>query len=239
MAEHKKFDSSEAQPQSRMASPAKAGVPMFKSMTRILAWAIGPAALLVVIHFIAPDLRDGAVYLPDAVARGEPWRWIAAHFVHRSHEHLGMNVLSWWVGCAALAPVLRRSDGWSWGVLAAPGAISCSLAVVEDQTAPFVGFSALFYAWLVAGAVQGLRIPTWRWVYGLLLAAIFVSIPAGWGWGGVFDGGVVARSPHLHGLFWGLLWGVSSDCVRSSSKGRGTRGRVCDGRDPFSKGGER
>lgn len=187
---------------------AKACDPMHSSINRTLAWAIGPAALMVAIYFVAPDLRDEAVYVPDAFARGEPWRWITAHFVHRNQEHLAMNVVSWWLGCAALVPVLRRADGWSWGILAVPWAISCSLAVAEHQTAPFVGFSALFYAWLVAGAVQGLRIPTWRWVYGLLLAAIFVSIPAGWGWGGVFEVGLVARLPHLHGIVWGLLWGI-------------------------------
>lgn len=181
---------------------------------------MGMALVLVLVHLLPESTREQGIYLWDAPQRGEPWRWLTAHFIHRSSLHLVANLLSWALAALFLSPLPSASRPSGWGIPIAGLAISVSLAVDPAGRDPFVGSSALLYAWLVAGGLRGALAGPRRALYGVALALILVKAVLetiggdGLGFGELMPAGNVALRAHLHALGWGLLWG---GCARFTS----------------------
>lgn len=192
---------------------------------KALIFAASMALILGLVHLLPEATRSGGVYLFDAFERGEAWRWLSAHLIHRDATHLWINLCTWGVGSALLAPVIGRDGRWLRGLLPIALAISISLSLVKPPAAPFVGSSALFYAWLVAGCVRGWRMPDYGIIYvslcALLLLKGAIESLSGFGIGlGIhFEHADIATRPHQHALVWGLVWGVCSQQFRVSPRG--------------------
>lgn len=176
-------------------------------------WAIWVGVSVFAIHLLPAQFRDAGIYFADAPERGEPWRWFVAHLIHRSWPHLLFNVVSWALACWVLAPVLSHRQRWAWGLGWVAIGISASLAMLHPKAPPFVGLSALVYAWLVAGAVQGLALRRFRFAYASLILVLgakqFLEPYTGRAFGGAT---LVALGPsaglaHAQAYCWGLLWG--------------------------------
>lgn len=177
------------------------------------SWAWLVAGVVIAVHCLPQELRSQGIFLENAPDRGEPFRWLFAHFIHRSWAHLGLNLVTWALACWVLRPVLDRDPQWGWQLGAIAIGISASLACLEATALPFVGLSALVYAWLVAGAMKGLVLrPCWG-VYAtllaLLLAKVVLESALGRSLGGaqLGDLGPGAAAAHHHALGWGLVWG--------------------------------
>lgn len=193
-------------------------------------WALGGTLLVLAIHVLPEELRAEGMYLSDALQRKEAYRWLFAHFIHRSWSHLAFNLGTWLLACWVLAPVLARRRRWTGGLPLVAIGICASLAWLDPQSPPFVGFSALIYSWLVAGALQGFALRPRRSAYALLVvvllakAAIEHWLGEGVGWGELGAIGPSAVLAHHHAVVWGMLWGllgVFPDLVRSFGLLRG------------------
>lgn len=180
---------------------------------KALGLVFGVTAFVVVLHALPMEVREQWVYLVDAPKRGEYLRWLLAHFIHQSWTHLAFNVASFWLACWVLAPVLAEGQRWAWGTVPVAVGICASLAILNPQAPPFVGLSALVYAWLVAGAVRGLSLRRFRVGYGLLIALVggklALELSTGRGFGGAswLELGPSANLVHHHAFCWGLFWG--------------------------------
>lgn len=174
---------------------------------------LGLAGLLLGVHLLPESVREQGIYLWDAPQRGEAWRWLTAHFVHRSDLHLVVNLVSWALAALFLSPLLSAKKLTWWGLVPVALAISVSLALDPAGRTPFVGSSALLYAWMVAGCVRGGREGPAQALYCVVLALLLLKGlveafgGAGLGLGELLPTGVVARRSHLHALAWGLVWG--------------------------------
>lgn len=180
---------------------------------KAIAPVLGMMGLLLVVHCLPESIREQGIYLWDAPQRGEPWRWITAHFIHRSGLHLLVNLTCWALAALFLSPVLSAKKLTWWGIVLVAIAISVSFTLDPDGRKPFVGSSALFYAWLVAGCMKGAKEGPARALYGVVLAFLLLKglaeafLDAGLGLGELMRTGEVARRTHLHALAWGLIWG--------------------------------
>lgn len=187
-------------------------------------WGLGVGALLGSVHLLPQTLRTQWIYLPDALQRGEPARWLLCHLVHRSWEHLLGNLVTWGLACWLTAPVLRWTRGKIFGGVAVACAISASLSQAQPVASPFVGFSALTYAWLVAGSCLGVFRTQYRARFGGLLLCLAMKwafeamAGRGLGFAGVLQTGEPATLVHAHALAWGLVWGALLLLVAPNSR---------------------
>lgn len=195
-------------------------------------WAFGVATLVLGVHCLPAHHRADGIYLTDAVQRGEPLRWVFAHFIHRDWAHLGFNVVSWVLACWVLAPVFHADRTWPWGLGLVAVGISGSVSFLSPGAPPFVGLSALVYAWLVAGAVRGFALRQKKGVYGILLVVLFAKaaleafIGRDIGGAGWIDTGPAAAQAHAHALGWGIAWGLVWPRPRGREWLGRARGRV-------------
>lgn len=186
------------------------------------------AVLLVAVHALPEELRAKGIYLADAPERGEAFRWFFAHFIHRSWLHLGFNLGTGALAAWMLAPVFANDNRWGWELGLLGVGLSASLACLQPDAPPFVGLSALIYAWLVAGAIRGLALRRLWGVYASLLTLLFVkaglelALARDMGGATLVHLGPSAVEAHRHAMFWGLLWG-------GIGLTRGRAGRVLGG----------
>jgi len=142
-------------------------------------------------------------YERQALASGEWWRLISAHWVHLNARHLWLDsaglVLLW----SLYARALRA---WQWLLVLAGGsaAIDAGLWWWQPQLQWYVGLSGILHGVWAAGAVaEGRRQGGWAWLMLLVLAVkLFLEQQSG---GSLLVGDFpVVTVAHLYGALGGL-----------------------------------
>lgn len=136
------------------------------------AWwaAIGVAVVATAIAALGDSGRDWLAFDRAAIASGEYWRLLTAHFTHLSWPHLlynltGLSVITYLVGTTL------KAGEWvmTWS-LAMP-TISAGLWFWQPDLAWYVGLSGVLHALLGAGLVATIG----RWGLDLWVVAIVVA----------------------------------------------------------------
>ena len=143
----------------------------------------------LVAHWV-PGGTNALVYDRPAIAAGELWRLLTAHWVHFSYSHLLSN-LAVLVATGWLIEARGRRDPVGLYALAA-SSIGITLFVAQPDLRIFGGGSGVAYAFVTYLGLRGLRdAGRWRWLCVALLAVVGAKLLAEqvWGWS------VVARDP--------------------------------------------
>ena len=178
-------------------------------------WALlGVCALLGLIEWGGEPVRAAWSYQRTAIAAGEWWRVLTAHFVHLDANHALLNtlglVLMWALFARDYSP-LR----WVAIYLVSSLAISLGLYLFDPQIEWYVGASGALHGVMTAGTLAHLRR---RDLDGWILAAFIVaklsyeqiagSMP--------FAGSAhTVVDAHLYGAIGGLVLAL---CLRSRAE---------------------
>jgi rhomboid family GlyGly-CTERM serine protease len=140
-------------------------------------------------HWV-PTAADALIYDRQAVAAGELWRLLTAHWVHFSDAHLLSNlavlaVTGWLIEAQGRGDAVRlfAVAGFSIGI---------ALFVAQPELRIFGGASGVAYAFVTYLGLRGLRdAGRWRRLCAALLAVAGAKLLAEqvWGWS------LVARDP--------------------------------------------
>jgi len=139
---------------------------------RAYGWALlGACALLALLELGGDPLRNAWSYQRSAIAAGEWWRVLTAHFVHLDAGHAFLNglglVLMWALFARDYSP-LR----WLAIYLVASLAISAGLWLFDPQVEWYVGASGALHGVMTAGTLAHLRR---RDLDGWILAVFIVA----------------------------------------------------------------
>lgn len=139
---------------------------------RAYGWALlGACALLALVELGGEPLRAALSYQRTAIAAGEWWRVLTAHFVHLDAGHALLNglglVLMWALFARDYSP-LR----WLAIYLVSALTISLGLYVFNPQIEWYVGASGALHGVMTAGTLAHLRR---RDLDGWILAAFIVA----------------------------------------------------------------
>ena len=112
----------------------------------------GAMAVALLLALGGEPVRQALRYDRAAVASGQLWRLITAHWVHGSTQHIAVNVL----GAALMAALFNRTYCIkSWLIILACGVASIDLGFwfLMPQLQWYVGMSGVLHAVLAAGTV--------------------------------------------------------------------------------------
>jgi len=140
-------------------APARGLPGVLKSLNcdRAYGWALlGACALLALPELAGESLRNAWSYQRTALAAGEWWRALTAHFVHLDAGHALLNglglVLMWALFARDYSP-LR----WLAIYLTAALTISAGLWLFDPQVEWYVGASGALHGVMAAGTLAHLR----------------------------------------------------------------------------------
>lgn len=155
-----------------------------------------------------------------AIADGEYYRLVTAHFTHLGPGHLALNlsglVLIWLLvgrNCCALR--------WVFIIVISIAAISGGFWFIDTDLLWYVGLSGVLHGLLAAGAVRGLRVARMESVVFILVLAAKLAgeqIVGAMPGSAALSGGVVIVNAHLYGAIGGL--------TSALLPGRGAAGRA-------------
>jgi rhomboid family GlyGly-CTERM serine protease len=134
-----------------------AGVLKSLNGDRAYGWALLACCAALLLPVLGGEpLRDALEYDRAAIAQGQWWRLVSAHFVHLDAEHAALNtlglVLMWALFARDYSP-LR----WAAIYLTAALAISAGLWWLDPQIAWYVGASGALHGVMTAGTLAHLR----------------------------------------------------------------------------------
>jgi rhomboid family GlyGly-CTERM serine protease len=169
------------------------GVVLLALLCLIAALALGGEPVLLALRFDR-----------DAVAAGEAWRLLSAHFVHLGAQHVLADgaglVLLWALFARALVP-----RDWAWVLAASLVAIDAGLWWLTPGIAWYAGISGLLHGAWAAGAAAG---TARREPLAVVLLLVLVAKLA-WedlhGTSLVTEGFPVVTTAHLHGAAGAIL----------------------------------
>jgi rhomboid family GlyGly-CTERM serine protease len=146
---------------------------LHKVLQRIAHWRVVLviALLCVCIAAFGDAARELLRYERVAIAGGEYWRLLSAHFAHLGYPHLALNLagllLVWLL-------VGRLYSTWRWLLVAAFSIVvmDAGFWFVDSEMRWYVGLSGLLHGLLLAGAIAGFRsLP----VESIVIAAVVVA----------------------------------------------------------------
>jgi rhomboid family GlyGly-CTERM serine protease len=170
----------------------------------------GLALLIACVLLIAPEAGGDAGrlalrYEREAIAAGEWWRLLTAHFVHLGLEHAALNALGLVLMWALFARDFRPA-GWLAIVATSLVAIDIGLWLRDSTVQWYVGSSGILHGIMAAGTVAHVRR---RDLDGWILAVFIVVKLSYEQWSGALpfsDGeSSVVVSSHLYGAIGGLI----------------------------------
>lgn len=171
--------------------------------------AYGLALLAAVALFLLPELdgesaRAALSYQRAALAEGQWWRLLSAHFVHLDFEHAALNAMGlvlMWALFARDYPPVR----WLAIYLGSALAVSTGLWIVSPEVDWYVGASGALHGVMTAGTLAHLR----RGDLDGWILAVFIVVKLGYE---QFAGALpFAGSPdtivdaHLYGAIGGVV----------------------------------
>jgi rhomboid family GlyGly-CTERM serine protease len=128
----------------------------FRSNPHDWVLPVALAIMLVMLHALAPEVRDALRYDRDAVLGSEPWRLVTGHLVHADGAHLAWNLL----GLVLVWTLFARDYAPShWLVILGVSTVATDLGFLlfEPRLEWYVGLSAVLHGCMAAGLVAWLR----------------------------------------------------------------------------------
>ena len=175
---------------------------------------LGGCALLIALTLAGGRVRELLRYDRAALAAGQLWRLVTAHFVHLDLHHVLLNCLGLALVWALFARDYTKGQ-WTVITLASIAAIDAGLWWWDSTLEWYVGSSGALHGIMAAGALARIRRGE---VEGWVLAA-FLAGKLAWNYwlGGlpVSAGLPVVTQAHFYGVAGGL---AASACLRHSSK---------------------
>jgi len=183
-----------------------------RSRSKLAVWAL-PVAILVASAGLAAagdSAREALAFDRSAIAAGEAWRLVSAHFVHLGWSHFLLDstglLLVWFLVGGCLGP-LR----WLAVLGSVVVGIDAGFWFLEPQLVWYVGLSGVVHGLLAAGLVAGLGRDRPE------LAVLAVLLLAKLGWEQLVGplpgseastGGNVITAAHLYGAVAGAAAGA-------------------------------
>jgi len=132
-------------------------------------------ALVSLLLQLAPDGWLATLrYQRDAVAHGEYWRLLSAHFIHLNWTHGLFNLLGLVLVWLLFASRLRQTQ-WGWVGLCSIIGIDLGIQFFHPAIGWHAGASGLLHGLFAAGAVASLRQSGWRSGIYLLLLVVKIA----------------------------------------------------------------
>jgi rhomboid family GlyGly-CTERM serine protease len=165
---------------------------------------LGVCALLALIELGGEASRQALSYDREALASGEWWRLLTAHFVHLDPEHALLNtfglVLMWALFARDYSPAR-----WLAIYLAAGLAISIGLWFRDPDVTNYVGASGALHGVMTAGTLAHLRRGDLdRWLLAIIVVAK-ISYEQYAGAMPFSESGTTIINAHLYGAAGGLV----------------------------------
>jgi len=161
-------------------------------------------ALLAVPEFIGEPVRQLLSFDRAAIAEGQWWRFLTAHFVHLDLEHAVLNSLGVVLMWALFA---RDYSPWRWAAIYCGSGLAVGLGLwfFNPEWSIYVGASGALHGVMTAGTIAHLRR---RDLDGWILAIFIVGKLAFEQWTGALpfagDANTVVDA-HLYGAIGGVL----------------------------------
>ena len=164
--------------------------------------------------------REFLAYERGAIASGELWRLVTAHFVHTGPAHLVYNVAGLWVIWYLVCTSIRGLVALSVWVVSIAG-VTLGLWLFEPGLSWYVGLSGVLHGLVAAGLMLNLRsMRAESWVVAVALAGklvyeqLFGPLPGSEESTGV----AVIVDAHLYGALAGAACGVVLAIMRGDSR---------------------
>ncbi|HEX5160205.1 MAG TPA: rhombosortase [Steroidobacteraceae bacterium] len=164
---------------------------------------LAACALLALLELGGDPLRLALRYDRDALALGEWWRAITAHFVHLDAEHTLLNTL----GVVLMWALFARDytlPRWAAIYLSSALAISAGLWIFDPGVPWYVGASGALHGVMAAGTLAHLRrrdLDSWILAVILLAKLTYEQVAGSMPFAG--DASTVVDA-HLYGAIGGL-----------------------------------
>jgi rhomboid family GlyGly-CTERM serine protease len=168
---------------------------------------LGVCALLALLEILGEPARQALSFERSALAGGDWWRLLTAHFVHLDAEHAFLNglgvVLMW-------ALFARDYSPWRWAAiyLGAALAVSVGLWFGNPELQWYVGASGALHGVMTAGTIAHLRR---RDLDGWILAAFIITKLAYEQFAGALPFAGTSSTivdAHLYGAVGGVVLGL-------------------------------
>jgi rhomboid family GlyGly-CTERM serine protease len=168
---------------------------------------LGVCALLALPEIVGEPARQAMSYDRGALAGGEWWRLLTAHFVHLDAEHAFLNSLGVVLMWALFA---RDYSPWRWAAIYSGAALAVSVGLWfrNPELQWYVGASGALHGVMTAGTIAHLRR---RDLDGWILAIFIVGKLAYEQFAGALPFAGTANTivdAHLYGAIGGVVLGL-------------------------------
>ena len=177
-------------------------------------WA--PASLLAVaftlLGALAAHVNDWLAYERAALAAGQAWRLVTAHFAHLGPMHGVLTAIAWML-VWRMGQGTGRGSQWAWLLAGSAVAVDAGLYLLSPRVEWYVGASGMLHggfagmAWLAA---RGPAPQFGRILLGLLAAKLIWEQVAGASIGSAIPGDAVTiTAAHFYGAVGGVTTAVA------------------------------
>lgn len=170
------------------------------------------AAVFVLLGALAPDVNPWLAYERAAIADGQAWRLVSAHFAHLGLMHGVLNAAAW-VLVWRLGQAIVRGSQWAWLLAGSAVAVDAGLYLLSPGVEWYVGASGMLHgafagmAWL---ASRGAAPQFGRILLGVLAAKLIWEQVSGGAVGALLPGdAAVITAAHLYGAVGGWITAVA------------------------------
>lgn len=177
-------------------------------------------ALSVLVALGGDDARALLRYERVALAAGEPWRWLSAHFTHLGWAHVAMNMAAVVLIHLIARDALRVSD-WVGVTVTGALAIDVGLQLFSPHVSWYVGFSGVSHGLLAAAALalwRERRVLACVMLAGLMAKLVWEQIAGAVPGSAATAGGTVIVDAHLYGAIAGVAWWAGRRAGRRISR---------------------
>lgn len=170
------------------------------------------AAAFTLLGALAADVNGWLAYERTALAGGQAWRLVTAHFAHLGPMHGALNAIAWLLVWRLGRGIVRGSQ-WAWLLAGSAVAVDVGLFLLSPRVEWYVGASGMLHggfagmAWLAA---RGPAPQFGRILLGVLAAKLIWEQVAGAMVGGAILGDAVTiTAAHLYGAVGGVITAVA------------------------------